>query len=503
MTLYVQELLCIDAVTGDASLAYLTVEDDDDGLFSQEAGAVYTLDGTVMAANPVVETGLVDLTFADGSQRQSAVLSFQDGGNRYYFVNPDIPADNVAAATNYVMFGISQGITYTSYGATLPETPRPYQGQAFVQDFGPGGGLNSEGIGTVTVFDDDARIDLIAEDGATALGHVGYNGQEGPFSPSSGYPITGIGDTNLRLVTASYDGPNGAGSFQAIEYTLDRYGTVHVALIPLSGAVDLADVGTITGVTLLAGSLDGVRYTDYGLNFATTVATGTNRADTLSGTWLHDEFTGKNGADLLVGSSGEDRLYGGGGGDRLYGGMHADTLDGGAGDDTGYGRSYDDNLTGGDGADSLYGGWGADTLDGGKTADSLDGDKDNDLISGGNGADSLLGSEGNDALDGGGDADDLRGGTGDDTLTDGTGGDTLTGNNGADVFVFGVDAATDRIDDFKDGTDLIDLTVVFKKLTITDVAPGEVHVTHSGETLIILDTTGTLTAADLTRDDFI
>ena len=124
-------------------------------------------------------------------------------------------------------------------------------------------------------------------------------------------------------------------------------------------------------------------------------------------------------------------------------------------------------------------------------------------MNGGKNDDDVEGNDGNDTLDGGNGDDDLRGGAGDDALTDGGGADTLSGGAGADVFDFNADAATDQIDDFRDGIDLIELHVAFNTLTFTDVSPGEVHVTHSGEILIIFDTSGSFTSADLTRADFL
>ncbi|MEO8245270.1 MAG: calcium-binding protein [bacterium] len=502
MSLYIHELLCIDG-SGNASVVEFSVEDDDDGMTSEEVGAIYTLDGSVLANTPVVEVGSVDLTLLDGSIVNKIAMTFEQNGNSYYLLDADLPADSVASGGPFTFFNVVGSIGYTTYGATESEVPRPYQGQGFTQSFDGNGTLQYEQVQTVTVYDDDRFIQLTNETGDTALGHIGYQGQEGPFNNSSGFPITGLGDTIIQLVKVFYDGPNGTGHFKAIEFILPRFGSTLHSYIPEKGAVDLADVTTVTSTTVLAGSVDGAKYTDYGLNFATTTEKGTGGADILAGNWLNDKFVGKNGADTLIGGLGEDKLFGGDGADILYGGMHTDTLEGGNDDDKLYGRSYDDNLLGEDGADSLYGGGGDDTLDGGKNADSLKGEDGNDLLSGGNGADTLLGGAGNDTLEGDDGNDDLRGGGGDDMITDGAGSDTLTGSSGADTFVFDADGSTDTIADYTDGSDLIDLTVGFKKLTITDIAPGEVHVEHSGELLILLDIAGTLTAADLTKADFI
>jgi Ca2+-binding RTX toxin-like protein len=101
---------------------------------------------------------------------------------------------------------------------------------------------------------------------------------------------------------------------------------------------------------------------------------------------------------------------------------------------------------------------------------------------GGDGNDRTFGGFGNDVLWGGTGNDLINGQAGDDSLRDGDGIDTLAGGIGVDVFVMSNDRATDRI---------------------TDLNPGRVKITHSGETLILSDAAGLLTAADLTAADFL
>jgi len=88
----------------------------------------------------------------------------------------------------------------------------------------------------------------------------------------------------------------------------------------------------------------------------------------------------------------------------------------------------------------------------------LTGTNGNDTISGGGGADIVDGGRGNDTLSGGGASDHLIGGAGSDTLTGGSGNDLLTGGGGADVYVFAPGSGFDRIEDFQDGRDTIDLS---------------------------------------------
>ena len=70
------------------------------------------------------------------------------------------------------------------------------------------------------------------------------------------------------------------------------------------------------------------------------------------------------------------------------------------------------------------------------------------MVEGGLGDDLLRGNSGADVLDGGAGGDCLVGGKGDDLLTGGAGGDT---------FMFGGRFGTDRVTDFTDGEDLLDL----------------------------------------------
>ena len=79
----------------------------------------------------------------------------------------------------------------------------------------------------------------------------------------------------------------------------------------------------------------------------------------------------------------------------------------------------------------------------------------NDNLAGMAGRDTLQGQDGSDFLSGGADRDTLNGGRGEDRLTGGTGADLLTGGLGADLFLFYETDAADRIRDFEDGIDRV------------------------------------------------
>ncbi len=181
---------------------------------------------------------------------------------------------------------------------------------------------------------------------------------------------------------------------------------------------------------------------------------------------------GGGGNDDLRGGNGNDSLYGQNGDDTLDGGGNRDFVDGGAGNDELLGGGYADTLDGGDGRDRIFGQAGDDEMYGGTDRDNMSAGPGNDLVDGGGGNDRLAGATGNDTLLGGGGRDRLDAGDGDDELDGGNGQDTLIGGNGRDLltggiaddfFVFndagesGLGSSADRIQDFGNGVDLIDL----------------------------------------------
>lgn len=198
-----------------------------------------------------------------------------------------------------------------------------------------------------------------------------------------------------------------------------------------------------------------------------------NGADLLIGTSGNDILSAGGGSDVVQGGLGLDQLFGGSGNDTLAGDEGRDTLDGGSGADVLYGGGGNDDISGGTGNDLILGGIGLDTINGGANNDTiygdsgddrLNGDKGNDLLFGGTGSDLILGDTGNDTLEGGSNNDTLDGGAGD---------DRLTGGAGADIFRFNSSMNTDRITDFEDGLDLIDIAAFgasnIDGLTITQI----------------------------------
>lgn len=185
--------------------------------------------------------------------------------------------------------------------------------------------------------------------------------------------------------------------------------------------------------------------------------TGGAGRDLLDGGAGDDFLDGGEKEDLLGGGDGNDTLLGGLGNDALEGGNGNDTLDGGEMDDTLRGDGGDDTLDGGLGDDVLYGGDGRDTAQGGIGQDIINGDGGDDVLYGGTRRDFLYGGGKDDMLFGEAGFDRLFGGGGDDILDGGTENDRLTGGSGRDTFVFGLDMGQDRIRDFEDDIDTIQL----------------------------------------------
>ena len=158
------------------------------------------------------------------------------------------------------------------------------------------------------------------------------------------------------------------------------------------------------------------------------------------------------------------------------------------------------------GDDDLYGGYGHDELYGGEGDDYLSGGGGNNLLYGGAGDDTLSSSTGNDTLYGDEANDTLDGWKGNDTLYGGAGDDVLDGGEGSDTFVFAAGHGNDRIRDFADGEDLIDLAQLsgiagFDDVTITaDGNDAVIDLTaHGGGTIRLQD----FDVADLDAEDFV
>ena len=250
------------------------------------------------------------------------------------------------------------------------------------------------------------------------------------------------------------------------------------------------------------------------------ILSGEEGDDTISGGAGDDYLFGGEGDDTLSGGAGEDWISGGDGDDTLTGGDDADTFTfiNGNGTDTitDFSTSEDiirlsalNGLTGfdsltitQDGDDAVIdlsdlGGGSVrlegvstddlsadnfqfimsgsdddDTMQGAGNEDYISGYAGDDTLSGGGGNDHIEGGSGDDTLYGGAGMDSIYGGAGEDTLEGGEGDDKLHGGEDADTFVFKAGHGNDRILDFANGEDTIDLTAItaitsFEDLTIS------------------------------------
>jgi len=261
----------------------------------------------------------------------------------------------------------------------------------------------------------------------------------------------------------------------------------------------------------------------------------TNFDDVIIGSGGDETLYGMDGNDVLTGAAGNDTLIGGDGNDRLFGGEGADSLQGGSGIDlTSYSTSRSGvtvdlatnvNIGGDAQGDILIS---IENLFGSRFADSLTGDLRDNVINGLGGNDIIDGAAGNDRLFTGAGSDIVNGGTGDDTLsgqsgfnrlngddgddlilggTDqdfingGTGDDIMSGGLGTDRFIFEADHGIDRINDFEDGTDLIDLSALglaFVDLTLVQTSQN-VEI-DTGEGIIVVNNA---MVADFDTTDFV
>lgn len=219
-------------------------------------------------------------------------------------------------------------------------------------------------------------------------------------------------------------------------------------------------------------------------SFAYTVSDGAGGTDTAAATVRVTGLAPDDGTpddDVLLGGGDDDRFNGRGGDDRIVG------------------RGGDDTLLGGGGGDRLKGNGGSDSLNGGGGKDLLIGNGGKDVLLGGGGRDTLQGGGGKDTLDGGGGRDVMQGGGGRDLILGGKGNDILTGQGGKDIFFFETGNRKDRITDWQDGRDKIQIgdgADGFDDLTITQTG-ADALIEFSNVRVTVEDTDiGDLTAAD-------
>jgi Ca2+-binding RTX toxin-like protein len=328
----------------------------------------------------------------------------------------------------------------------------------------------------------------------------------------SGVSVSGAGDVNGDgfddlIVGARSDDPNGGASGASFVV----FGGEMVAPAnPVGGPGDDTLTGGDQGDILRgAGGNDVLRGLDgsdslYGGDGLDTLLGGdgsdqiyAGRGNDLIGGGADNDFIlADTGNDTVYASFGNDTASGGDGNDQIFGWIGDDLLYGNEGDDTLLGQDGNDTLVGQDGNDQIEGGDGQDLVGGGEGNDLIwggDGDDvlyaaiGHDTVNGGEGNDQLFGWSGNDQMQGGAGADVLLGQAGSDTLDGGLNNDTLSGGSEADTFVFILNSGDDRITDFEDTVDLIDLTAFGTSYAAMQSAISD---DGSGGALINLDDMG-------------
>ena len=172
--------------------------------------------------------------------------------------------------------------------------------------------------------------------------------------------------------------------------------------------------------------------------------------------------------------------------DVINGTGDADVIHSGSGDDIVKAGGGDDTVLAGTGSDNVSGGEGNDTIQGGAGADKLRGDEGDDTLMGGSGADRLYGSAGSDIIVGGDDNDVLYG----DNPNDGNDDEGY-----ADIFRFDNADGNDKVFDFEEGLDKVELTSGGSYTLVYNAGSGNTTLTYGATTVTFLDSH--LTAADI------
>lgn len=452
---YEMEVLRVNS-DGSVTLLPLIIENDSDmGFGGVEPGTTWRVNGVALPTIPFLQLGSLQAQTPAGTLQDSSALIFRSG-NVDYVIPRSLNIETITGVTDIVT---SSPISTNFLGSTgtLVGT-RVLQTQGLIATKDAEGNFTGVSSATFALLDDDLRI----ETGGSNGGADNETGQ--PPVVLAGFTSNvleasvtndALGQMQLVMLECSLVG-GGVVAFEALR--LDGSSTFNSFFVPLAGSIDPSAIAAIDGFTVLANTLDGRDWADFGFGVNRSVTLLDGAGTVFSGDFTNERIVGRGGADTLLGGHGEDLVDGGTGNDDLYGGLNNDLLIGFAGNDDMFGGAGNDTLNGGKGSDDLFGGTGRDVLSAGLGAD---------------------------------------------VLTDGSDRDTLRGGLGADVFVVLQDRSRDDIVDFEDGIDRIDVGVGFARLTIIDEGPGEVRIEYGRDTLMLFDATGTLTAADITRADFV
>ena len=371
--------------------------------------------------------------------------------------------------------GISAGSDSSGNIINILETGTVMGNQNGISFAGTGHQLLNQG----TVTGTDGIGIVLAEDGYsdTAITNTGtING--GTVGVVLGYLPGGRGGSinNTGIITGGDAGVRIGSDDVSVVNTGTITGDIGLEVISRLQGAPVHDVNVVQNAGLIEGTTGTAISGGLGDDIITNTGTIIGDVDLQDGA---DEYTatrgttdgdvyGGNGDDILSGSATRDYLFGDDDNDILYGKRGGDTL---------FGGKHNDIIKGGVGADLISGGKNNDQLFGGSQDDVLEGDSGKDMLYGGNGADRLNG---------------------------GTGNDQLTGGGGGDVFIFDGSVGTDKIYDFENTIDQIDLSAYGVTFATVDAAldlSGSNAILDIGELggsgkLIILGAAGQIDASD-------
>lgn len=404
-------------------------------------------------------------------------------------------------------------------------------GDAGVQFLGDNSVINNNGVidGAISGVTLDGVNNVLGNTGVITGTHgVRMDGASAQVTNSGS--IFGVGDQNLEIAVNNLSLAVGihlsatggdafiqnsgliAGQDHAIltdgsgeAFTLINSGEVLGDIVGDNAVQTIRNSGQITGDILLDSGDDF--YTGLGNGFVAGQVDGGAGEDLMTGGAMGDNFAGDDDDDKLIGYGGNDTLFGNEGEDTLLGGDGQDVIQGGTD------------------ADLILGGIGNDEMGGGSGNDEMFGGNDDDEMYGDDGEDRMFGGKGDDYLEGGDANDRMLGDGGDDILIGGAGRDNITGGLGADTFLFEnvSDSAfgtseQDRIFDFTQGEDQIDLSGVFNgdlefygSGSFNNAAGVRLIENSSGATVVDVDVDGNNVAdmrffvlglTGLTADDF-
>lgn len=339
---------------------------------------------------------------------------------------------------------------------------------------------------------------------------------------TSGEMVHRAGVTGTFFIGAYEDGNNGVGDYiltlNDADTIVDTIATTAVAELDVvqASSIDVDGDADMYRVTMQAGEDYDITLTGDGTADALVETqiffyngSGTFLGGSTSGTFSHTagvtgdfyvlvQENGNNdtGGYFLTVSGPEPGLTGSAADDVLVGTQIGETLTGLEGNDTLIGLAGDDVIVGNVGKDAILGGDGEDVIIAGSGKD---------FVNGGNGNDDIRGNGLQDVLIGGKGADSINGGSGEDRLDGEEGADKLTGGSESDTFVYWDDYANDKIVDFEDGLDRIDMIGNSSFTSFLDVQAvavqngSKVDIDDGAQRLRLID----FDLADLDASDFL